>query len=982
MSPSLGRAGIWAGAAIATALSLLLAVTAPAAPPTLTLLATDAVIGQTIDATADLSEGPTASGEISFEVFGPDDPTCVGPALEDSQAPVSGEGQYASANFTPTTAGLYRWSARYSGDEENPAAEAPCAALSTVTKASPGLAGSAGSGVVGTAIHDEVTLTGGFSPGGEVTFSVFAPADTDCSTPLETTSSALESGEATSADFLPQQAGEFRWTATYSGDANNEAVGLACGAANQASAVGKASPSLSGTATSAVLVGQTISDGVDLGGGFGPGGELVFRAYGPDDQTCASAPKYEATIPVSGNGSYSPPGFAPGPGLYRWVVEYAGDANNEAVGLGCGASGQSSTVTKASPGLTGSAGSGVVGTAIHDEVTLTGGFSPGGEVTFVVYGPADTACSTPLETTTVALANGKASSGDFVPQQAGAFRWTASYAGDANNEAVSLGCNVGGQASSVAKASPDLAATATFTVVVGHTITDQATLGGGFSPGGEIVFRAYGPDDQSCGSPPAYEAAVVISHNGPYSPPGFTPGPGLYRWTATYSGDANNEAVGLACGAANQASAVSKASPSLSGTATSAVLVGQTISDGVDLGGGFGPGGELVFRAYGPDDQTCASAPKYEATIPVSGNGSYSPPGFAPGPGLYRWVVEYAGDANNEAVGLGCGAANQASAVGTIDVTLAAAATDGTVGQSIEATATIQEGAIPAGQITFKAFPPGDANCSGAAAFSSVVGVSGNGSYRSAAFAPSRVGTFRWTAAYSGDPNHAPTTSGCGKVTSIVAQAKPTIAGAVPQRLTVGTSFRDTAMLQGAYVPGGTVTFRIYSQVAGGCAKPAFVNTVAVTGNGTISSDPFVAQSPGRYSFVAGYSGDAANQGATEPCDSPSQVVQIRKRAPKVKPRARLVGSRQISIRARLSGGASPSGAITFRLYGPGDKRCSRKPAFSGGVTVGSNGTFPLARYLATKAGVYRLSVGYSGDQRNLRYKSSCDGAQPIRVGQ
>jgi len=556
LSRSLGRAGIWAGAAFATVVGLLLAAAAPAASPTLTLTAADAVIGQTVDATAVLSEGPTASGEISFEVFGPDDPTCAGPALESSQTSASGEGQYASADFTPAAAGAYRWSARYAGDAENSAAEAPCAAVSTVAKASPGLIGAASAGIVGTAIRDEAAVTGGFSPTGEIVFSVFAPGDTDCSAPLDTSSSALESGQATSADFLPEQAGEFRWTATYSGDANNEAATLACGAASQS------------------------------------------------------------------------------------------------------------------------------------------------------------------------------------------------------------------------------------------------------------------------------------------------------------------------------------------------------------------------------------------------------------------------------------------SPVGTIDVTLTAGATGATVGQAIEATATIRGGATPLGQIAFRAFPPGDADCSGAAAFSSVVGVSGNGSYRSAAFAPSRVGTFRWTAAYAGDPKHAPATSGCGLASSIVARAKPTIAGAVPRRRTVGTPFRDEATLQGAFEPGGTVTFRIYGPSAEGCARPAFVNTVAVSGNGTISSDPFVAQSPGRYSFVASYSGDAANQGATESCDAAGQVVRIRKRAPRATPRARLVGSRQISIRARLSGGASPSGALTFRLYGPGDERCSRKPAFSGGVTVKANGTFPLARYIATEAGVYRLSVGYSGDRRNQRYKGSCEGAQPIRVGQ
>ncbi len=982
MSPrSLGRAGFWAGAATATVLSLLLAVTAPAAPPTLTVVATNAVIGETIDATAELSEGPTASGEISFEVFGPDDPTCVGPPLEASQAPVSGEGQYASADFTPTAAGLYYWSARYSGDEENPAAEAPCAAISTVSKASPTLSGTATSTVIGSAIADSVTLSGGFSPGGEVTFSVFAPADTDCSTPLATSSSALESGEATSDDFLPQQTGAFRWTASYGGDANNEAASTPCGAPNQTSTVSKASPGLSATATSTVVVGSTITDQATLSGGFSAGGQIVFRAYGPGDSSCGNTPAYEAAVAVSGSGPYSPAGFAPGPGLYRWVVEYGGDANNEAVALGCNAGGQSSAVTKANPGLTGSASSGVVGTAIHDEVTLAGGFSPGGEVTFSVFGPADTDCSTPLETTTVAAAGGKATSDDFIPQQAGAFRWTASYGGDANNEGVSLGCNAAGQASSVAKASPGLSATATSTVVVGSTITDQATLSGGFSAGGQIVFRAYGPGDSSCGNTPAYEAAVAVSGSGPYSPAGFAPGPGLYRWVVEYGGDANNEAASTPCGAPNQTSTVSKASPGLSATATSTVVVGSTITDQATLSGGFSAGGQIVFRAYGPGDSSCGNTPAYEAAVAVSGSGPYSPAGFAPGPGLYRWVVEYGGDANNEAVALGCNAGGQSSAVGVIDVTLASSATGGTVGTPVTATATLQDAAIPGGQIVFNAFPPGDSNCSGAAAFSSTVSVSGNGSYRSAAFVPTRIGAFRWTVSYSGDPNHAPATVGCGKATSAIVPAKPTIAGAVPQRGPVGTAFSDAANLQGGYSPGGTITFRIYGPVDGGCSGPAFVNTVAVNGNGAVDSDPFVALRTGRYSFAVSYSGDTENVAVSEPCDSPGQVVQVVKRAPKVKPRARLVGSRQISIRARLSGGASPSGAITFRLYGPGDKRCSRKPAFSGGVTVKSNGTFPLARYIATKAGVYRLSVGYSGDQRNQRYKGSCDGAQPIRVG-
>jgi len=750
---------------LATAVGLLLSVSAPAAPPNLVVDGSDAEIGEVIHATAELSESPGATGEISFEVFGSDDPTCTGTALAQSSATVSGEGQYLSADFEPTAAGSYYWTARYSGDSENEPAESVCGATSVVDKASPGMTGSASSGTLGGTIHDDVTLTGGFSPGGEVTFRVYAASDTNCETPLKTSTATVSGGKAVSEDFTPQHAGEFRWSAGYGGDSDNEPFELAC----------------------------------DAGG-------------------------------------------------------------------------QSSTVAKASPSLTGSASSGSVGGAIHDTVTVTGGFSPGGNVSFSVYAPDDTKCTTALKTSSAPIQSGKATSEDFATPQAGEFLWTASYPGDADNKAFELGCNAANQTSSVAKAAPGLAGTATSTIVVGGTITDQVTLSGGFTPGGQIVFRAYGPGDATCGGAPAYEATVLVDDNDSYSPAGFSPGPGLYRWTAEYEGDGNNETAGLACDASGQS-----------------------------------------------------------------------------------------------------------SAVGTIDVTLTATATAGTVGTPVTAAATISEGAIPGGQIVFQAFAPGDTSCSGSPAFSSTVAVSGNGKYRSAELTANRVGTFRWTVAYSGDGNHAPATVACGKAASAISQAKPSIAGAVPQQVTVGTPFSDAATLKGGFAPNGTATFRIYGPVAGGCGGPAFVNTVAVKGNGAINSDPFVALRPGRYSFAVSYSGDAENQGASEPCDSPSQVVRVLKRSPRVKPHAVLVG-RQISIRARLAGSVSPSGSITFRLYGPGDKSCRRKPKFGGGVTVKRNGTFSLARYLATKPGLYRLSVGYSGDPRNRRFPPTCGAAQSIRV--
>ncbi|HEY7256657.1 MAG TPA: hypothetical protein VH476_08220, partial [Solirubrobacterales bacterium] len=725
------------------------------------------------------------------------------------------------------------------------------------------------------------------------------------------------------------------------------------------------------------------SDSVTVSGGFETGGELIFQAFGPNDETCAGAVKYEGTVAVSGNGPYSPAGFAPPAGTYRWTVSYSGDADNETASLPCNSANQSSSVAKASPSLAGTATSAVVGATITDSVTVSGGFQPGGSLTFRAFGPNDATCAGAVkyEATVTVNGNGAYAPGGFSPAP-GAYRWTVSYSGDANNEAASLPCNSANQTSTVAKASPGLAGTATSAVVVGATISDSVTVSGGFQPGGELTFQAFGPNDATCAGAVKYEATVAVSGNGAYSPAAFAPPAGTYRWTVSYGGDSNNEAASLLCNSANQSSTVAKASPGLAGTATSAV-VGATITDSVTVSGGFETGGELTFRAFGPNDETCAGATQYEATVAVSGNGPYSPAGFTPPAGLYRWTVSYSGDSNNEAAGLACNAANQSSAVGTLTVTLTATgATDNTVGAPVTATASITKGAIPTGKVTFRAFPPVDEKCSGAPAFSSTVNAIGNGSYTSAAFTANGVGTFRWTVSYSGDANHAPAVTKCGAMTSHIAQARPAISSGVEGRGAVGRSFRITATISGGYAPTGTVTFQIFDQskTVAGCAILLAINTVPVAGNSTVSSAPFVPRRPARYSFIASYSGDAANQAATQPCDPTGHAAQVLKRRPKVQPRARLIGRRRISVRAQLSGAASPSGMVSFRLYRPGDVRCKRHPVFSGAVSVKSNGRYLLGQFVASRRGIYRLSVSYSGDQRNRGYSGGCSGAQAIRV--
>jgi hypothetical protein len=97
-------------------------------------------------------------------------------------------------------------------------------------------------------------------------------------------------------------------------------------------------------------------------------------------------------------------------------------------------------------------------------------------------------------------------------------------------------------------ATPTLSTTASPDTTLGNAVSDAATLSGGYNPSGRIVFRLYGRLDTTCANSPAYSKRVTVSGNGVYGSGNFTPArPGTYRWTASYSGDANNQPTAGAC---------------------------------------------------------------------------------------------------------------------------------------------------------------------------------------------------------------------------------------------------------------------------------------------------------------------------------------------------------------------------------------------------------------------------------------------------
>ena len=246
---------------------------------------------------------------------------------------------------------------------------------------------------------------------------------------------------------------------------------------------------------------------------------------------------------------------------------------------------------------------------------------------------------------------------------------------------------------------PELTTMATASATLGDPISDTATLTGATSDAtGTITFNVYGPDDEDCSGEPAFTSEVDVNGSGVYSSDltpndptdDFVPGAvGIYRWTAEYSGDDNNEAVSSDCNAPNEASVVTEASsttPELTTMATASATLGDPIIDTATLSGATSDAtGTITFKLYGPftdadtSTDTCVDpdpannvAGNLVTTITVaslgspdaSGNyvvssGDYTPTTV----GRYQWVVSYSGDADNGAALSDCKAPNEASVV-------------------------------------------------------------------------------------------------------------------------------------------------------------------------------------------------------------------------------------------------------------------------------------------------------------------------------
>jgi PKD domain/Low-density lipoprotein receptor repeat class B len=233
-------------------------------------------------------------------------------------------------------------------------------------------------------------------------------------------------------------------------------------------------------------------------------------------------------------------------------------------------------------------------------------------------------------------------------------------------------------------------------------------------------------------------------------------------------------------GSATQTSAprsVSAASPTLATNASAGVVLGGQIDDTASLTGGFNPSGQITFRLYGPGDSSCSGSPAFTDTKTVAGNGDYQSGDFTPTePGTYHWTARYSGDANNDPRQTACNAGSESVIVSKASPAISTSASaDVVLGGSVHDTATLASGHNPGGQIAFRLYGPNDPSCSGTPVFSNTKTVSGNGEYASSSFTPTKPGTYRWQASYSGDRNNRSAHTACGDSNESVLVAKPAV---------------------------------------------------------------------------------------------------------------------------------------------------------------------------------------------------------------
>jgi len=888
-----------------------------------------------------------------------------------------------SASVTPPSAGSFAFNATYSGDTNNTRVSGTCEPLS-VMKTSPTITTviTPSTIIVGGSVTDQATLTGGYpSTGvtGTVMYAFFSNGG--CTgTPASTSSVTVGAGDSVppSGSITPLAAGSFAFNATYIGDSNNNRVSSIC----EPLTVNKATPSISTAInpSSTIIVGSTVTDQATLTGGFpssGVTGSVVYAFF--SNGACTGLPASTSTVPLgTANAVPVSASFSPSSsGTFAFNATYTGDPNNNRVSSSC----EPLTVTKQTPFLTTAISPSstiTVGASVTDHATLTGGFPSTGVTGSVIYAFFNNgACNgSPTTTSTVTIGSTDTVpvSTSFTPSSPGSFAFNATYGGDTNNNRVSSAC----EPLIVNKQTPTISTTInpSPTITVGTSVTDQATLTGGFpSTGvtGSVIYAFF--SNSACTGIPTTTSTVTIGTGGsvPASTSVTPPSPGSLGFNATYTGDTDNNRVSSVC----EPLSVQKTTPSIStsiknssGIAVTSIVVGNPVHDTAVITGATNTaGGTVTYDFY--NNGICNGLPASSQTVSVASVAVPDSSGSTPTPaGSYSYNATYSGDSNNQGAKSSCEPLNVIKATPTITSSLSAASI--VVGQSASDSATISGFYQAGGTVSYNLFI-GSSSCSVTGSVVSTVTVT-NGLFlgsRSVTFNSTNPQGYSWSAVYSGDSNNNGATSACEPLTVNPTSGVTITTSLSSTSIVVGNTVTDSATISGATsTAGGSVTYIDFPN--GNCGGTGSVVSVASVVNSVVLSSRSVAfNGTGSFSFDASYSGDSNNAGATSVCEP----LTVQKASPSVATNllaSTITVGNSATDSATLSSGYKPSGTVTYEFFtGP---TCAGTAATVGNPVTVSSGTVPnSAPQTFSTAGSYSWNAVYNGDSNNNGATSSCE---------
>src|SRR5262249_38046979 len=134
---------------------------------------------------------------------------------------------------------------------------------------------------------------------------------------------------------------------------------------------------------------------------------------------------------------------------------------------------------------------------------------------------------------------------------------------------------------------------------------------------------------------------------------------------------------------------------------------------------------------------------------------------------------------------------------------------------------------------------------------------------------------------------------------------------------------------------------------------------------------------------TAGPLTNAATVSGTESDPTPanntaSATTTVAKAAPTLATQASgsvAVGRGAIADTATIAAGATPTGTLTFSLYGPNDAMCLGAAAFTTTRAVAGNGAYQSPAFAPTAPGTYRWVASYGGDASNNGVSGACNDA-------